>query len=220
MKNESPSFSSNEKKSALKHSEKKESNTELFQNYGRYRWFYTHSGKFVYGGKSAEQNDEVVRKLIKDKKNYIMMHTKIPGSPFAVILEPMGHVTIEDMEQTAIWTACFSRAWRSNLNKTVVDIFLTEQLEKKSGMNMGTFGVIGKIDRMPVDLKLVLTEQHGILRAVPEKSVKGKKLLKIVPGDIQKDKFVDQIIKSLKLKDSQKDELLNALPTGGFRIVK
>ena len=149
-----------------------------------------------------------------------MMHTKTLGSPFAVILEPMGHVTVEDMEQSAIWTACFSRAWRGNQKNAVVDIFLTEQLEKKAGMNTGSFSVIGKVDYLTVELKLVLTEQHGILRAVPQKSVKGKKLLTIIPGDIPKEKFVEQIIKTLRLKDSQKDELLNALPTGGFKIVK
>ena len=148
------------------------------------------------------------------------MHTKIPGSPFAVIVEPMGHVTLKDMEEVAIWTACFSRAWRSNLKKTVVDIFLTEQLVKSRGMNPGTFSVIGKIDRMPVELKLVLTHQHGVLRAIPHGSIHGKELSSIIPGEIPKDKFVEQMIKSLKLKDTQKDELLNALPTGGFKTAK
>ncbi len=87
-------------------------------------------------------------------------------------------------------------------------------------MNVGSFSVIGQIDRMPVDLKLALTHQHGVLRAVPINSLHGKNLGTIISGETPKEKFAEIMMKNLKLEDSRKDELLNALPTGGFRVVK
>ena len=185
--------------------------------YHKYRWFFTKSGKLVYGGKSAEQNEEVVRDLIKSKKNRIIMHTKIPGSPFAVIDDYVGSVTLKDMDEAAIWTACFSRAWRNGLKKTTIDIFLSEQLVKKSGMSAGTFGVIGKIDRVTVELKLALCKQKDILRAAPLESCNGKKLAVIFPGNIEKEEFAKQISDKLKI---DKEEVLNALQTGGFGVGK
>jgi len=182
--------------------------------YHKYRWYFTNSNKLVYGGKSAEQNEEVVHDLLKNKKNRILMHTKISGSPFAIVEDYVGSVTLEDMNEVAIWTACFSRAWRSNLKKTTVDIFLSEQVVKNKGMKSGTFSVFGKIDRIDVELKLVLCKQKGVLRAVPENSVEGKVLGVIVPGEIQKEKFAEEI--SLKYKIN-KEEVLNALPTGRFK---
>lgn len=187
--------------------------------YKKYKWFFTKSGKLVYGGKSAEQNEEVIRNLVKNKENFIMMHTKIPGSPFAVIRFSVKKISEADLEETAIWTACFSRAWKIGLKKTSVDIFLTEQLIKKKNMKLGTFGVIGKIDKKEAELKLVLTIQREVLRAVPEKTIKAndKKFIKIIPGNISKEELSKKIAKKLK---KQEEEVLNALPTGKFKEIK
>lgn len=187
--------------------------------YKRYKWFFTKSGKLVYGGKSAEQNEEVIRNLVKNKENFIMMHTKIPGSPFAVIRSSVKKVSRADLEEAAIWTACFSRAWKIGLKKTDVDIFLTEQLIKNKNMKLGTFGVIGKLDKKEAELKLVLTIQKGVLRAVPEKTVKmnNKKFAKIISGEISKEELAKKIAKELK---KQEEEVLNALPTGKFKEIK
>ena len=188
-------------------------------NYKKYRWFFTRSGKLVYGGKSAEQNEEIIRDLVKNKKEFIMMHTKIPGSPFAVIEAPVNKVSKSDLEETAIWTACFSRAWKKGLKKTEIDVFLTEQLIKKKGMKLGTFGVIGKVDKKDAELKLVLINQKGVLRAVPEKTVKAnnKKFAKIIFGNIPKEEFTRRLAKKL---NEDKEEILNSLPTGGFKEIK
>lgn len=202
-------------------------------DYTKYRWFYTKSGKLVYGGKSAEQNEEIVRKSVINldpKKKYnkefgqkkpstykIVMHTRIPGSPFAIVDSSSDKITKADLEETAIWTACFSRAWRTKLKKTTVDVFTTEQIVKRLGMKPGTFGVIGKIDRIDVELKLVLSEQKGILRAIPENSTKDKALMTIIPGDIPKEQFAKEIAKKFKKTE---EEVLNALPTGSFKELK
>lgn len=185
-------------------------------NYKKYRWFFTKSEKLVYGGKSAEQNEEVLKELKNSKDDSVIMHTKDPGSPFAVIISPIKKISEDDLIETAIWTACFSRAWRSKSKKAVVDIFSKSQIFKDAKMKLGTFGVKGKIERKEVALKLVLTEQKGILRAVPERSADGKIIVRIIPGKIPKEEFAKIISEKTK---KNIDEILSALPTGGFRVI-
>ncbi|HRZ85161.1 MAG TPA: NFACT RNA binding domain-containing protein [Candidatus Paceibacterota bacterium] len=180
-------------------------------SYFKYRWFYTSSGKLVIGGKNALQNEEIVSNLIKSGKNYLVMHTKDPGSPFAVIQSEI--VSPNDIEEIAIFTGCFSRAWRENKKQVVVDIFQAIQLIKKKSMKVGTFGVSGNIQHKKVDLKLYLTKQKSVLRAVPFKP-KEKNVICIFPGKIDKQTFAEQM--SIKL-EIVRDEVLQALPAGGFK---
>lgn len=181
-------------------------------DYEKYKWFVTSSNKIVIGGKSAEQNEEVVNKYKTDKKfsKYVVMHTKTPGSPFSIIMSDK--YDKKDLEETAIFTGCFSRAWREKKKSVIIDVFLVEQIVKNKNMKTGTFGVIGKIDRKPVKLKLYLTKQNGKLRAIPFNT---KNSIPIIPGKMSKDKFAEQL--SIKL-DIPMEEILNALPTGGFQI--
>lgn len=188
----------------------------------KYRWFFTSSGKLVVGGKSAEQNDELLKKVKSEfKENFCVMHTAEPGSPFAIINTPQKELANSDIEEAAIFTACFSRAWRSQKKKAIVDIFSLEQLFKDSKMKQGTWGVIPPIKHKAVQLSLVLTIQEGSLRAVPEKSITNSSLLlaKIKPGKIDKTKMIKQIQETLKTPVSA-EEILAALPAGGVSIVK
>jgi len=188
-------------------------------DYKKYRWFFTKSGKLVYGGKSAEQNESIITQIMKGKKDCIIMHTKIPGSPFAVIASSPEKASEDDLEETAVWTACFSRAWRNGLYKTQIDIFNAGQLNKKKNMKPGTFGVSGKINKKIARLNLVLINQKNILRAVPEKTAKANSKIfsKIIPGKISKDDFAEYLAKKIKKTN---EEILNALPAGGFKEIK
>ncbi|MBS3072748.1 DUF814 domain-containing protein [Candidatus Pacearchaeota archaeon] len=180
--------------------------------YEKYKWFLTSSKKLVIGGKNAEQNEELVKKYQNDGKfsKYVVMHTKTPGSPFSIILSDKYNE--KDLEECAIFTGCFSRAWRERKKSVIVDVFLLEQIVKNKGMKTGTFGVVGKIDRKEIMLKLYLTKQKGKLRAVP---FPGKNPICISPGKTSKDKFAEQL--SVKI-DISMQEILNALPTGGFQL--
>ena len=102
------------------------------------------------------------------------------------------------------------------MNKVEVHVFLTEQVFKKPQMSTGTFGVMGKIDKLKAELKLALVKQRGVFRAVPFSAAKGKKYSVIVPGKVSKDKFAERLASDLKV---EKDEILNALPTGSFKEI-
>src|SRR3989338_1642092 len=134
-------------------------------NYKNYRWFFTSSEKLVVGGKSAIQNDELLNLICKDKNSYVVMHTHQPGSPFAVIISPASEVNEEDKDECGVFTASFSRAWRSGDKETVIDSFLSKQLYKSPSMKLGTWGVKPPIAHFKKELNLVLAEQKGILRA-------------------------------------------------------
>ncbi len=194
---------------------------ELESNYKKYKWFCTSSGKLVVGGKSAEQNDELLKLLKKQNKECVMMHTSEPGSPFSVILADVKDVKKSDIEECAVFTASFSRAWKLGKKTASIDIFKSSEIYKDSRMKTGTWGVLGRAKKVNASLMLVLTKQRGVLRAVPEKSIKSKKemIVKILPGNISKEDVLAKIQLEFGSALSH-EELLSALPSGGFKVIK
>lgn len=186
------------------------------EDYQKYRWFFTSNSILVVGGKSANQNDELIKKIKEKRKDFIVMHTADPGSPFAIILADKKDLSPEDLEQTAIWTASFSRKWREQNKTATVDIFNLSQLKKSLLMKTGTWGVKGQIQKKSVSLSLVLTKQNDKLRAVPKKTAE-EILLYISPG--KKDKTL-QVEKIQKIVKASKEEILGALPPGGVNFRK
>ncbi len=191
------------------------------EDYRKFKWFYTSSGKLVVGGKSAAQNDELMKRVKQSGDNRVVMHTSDPGSPFSVIVSDVKKVTQNDLEECAVFTGCFSRAWKEGKKSTQVDMFYSDQVEKRKGMKTGTWGVNGKVKKFKVTLELVLTRQDDVLRAVPEKSVKKKHiLLKIAPGKIDKRQMIVKLSMELGDDNINEQELIAALPAGGIRIIK
>jgi len=191
------------------------------KDYNKYRWFFTSSNKLVVGGKNALQNDSLLKSLKERDENYYVMHTSLPGSPFCIIISDEGDVTKNDLEECAIYTGCFSKAWKDGKRETIVDIFKMSQLSKNPKMKTGTWGVSGKVKKISCELKLILTKQKKIYRAVPESTTNEKdSLIVLFPGKVDKIKIVDKIISILKTKEEKKEELLSALPAGGIKIKK
>lgn len=191
---------------------------ELFKDFKKYKWFYTSSGKLVIGGKSASQNEEILRIIKKSGKEFFIMHTSDPGSPFSIIISEIEKVNKYDLDEAASFTGSFSRAWRSGKKKAVVDIFLASKLFKIPLMKEGTWGVKEVISKKEINLELALTMQEGILRAVPIETVKSKDiLLKVTPGKVDKTKMLNELKTKLKNKFSS-DQILSALPAGGLEI--
>ena len=186
------------------------------ENFNHYRWFYTSKKTLVVGGKNATQNDELLMEIIDAKKNLYVLHTSSPGSPFSVIMKESEKVSAEEIKETAIFTACFSQAWKTRAKKTLVDIFLSEQLSKPKGAKTGMWHVKGKVKKIDVPLSLVLTRQSGVLRAVPvgiSKSI----LAHISPGRLDKQAAVAQCEVILE-NNVKHDELMAALPAGGMAV--
>ena len=190
------------------------------ENYQKYKWFFTSSGNLVVGGKSASQNDELLKKIKQRKEEHLVMHTSEPGSPFTVIANEVSKLTDKDIDECAIFTGCFSRAWKLGKKKTIVDIFKSSQVHKDKKMKVGTWSVVGKISKKTIELKLALTRQNGILRAVPFSTVKKADiLLKVCPGKIDKKDMLAKMQMELD-EDLSQEELLSALPAGGVAVCR
>ncbi len=145
------------------------------------------------------------------------MHTSEPGSPFCIMVSDLKEIEQSDIKECAIFTGCFSKAWKDGKRSAKIDIFKLSQLNKNPNMKEGTWGVYGKVQRILVPLELVIVRQKNILRAVPEISVRNmKNLIKITPGNITKDEMLPKL--EIELNEPlSKDEVLSALPTGKFK---
>ncbi len=91
----------------------------------------------MIGGKNAQQNEELVSAFIG--KNEIILHTKIAGSPFCVILGE--DITKQDIKEAAVFCAKYSKDWKSHHKDVEVHIFSGKDVHKEKDMNVGTFGV-------------------------------------------------------------------------------
>jgi len=180
--------------------------------YKKYRWFFTKADKLIIGGKSASQNDELLSQLKQQSNDYIILHTTAPGSPFAIILADPRSIIDDDKEEAAIFTACFSQAWKQKKSPVSIDLFLLSQLSKPTKLKEGTWMVHGSKAQLQVPLELALTTQKEVLRAVPLKTLGRKKPLALLkPGTTEKKQLIAKLHKLLKLPLL---ELESALPAG------
>lgn len=111
---------------------------EIEKKYCKYREFATSSGKFVIGGKNAEQNEKVVEQAGKEE---VILHTKEAGSPFCNIKSRFNNLTKKDIKEAAIFCARYSRDWKKNVGDVEVHWFLGKEVFKEKNMKTGTFGV-------------------------------------------------------------------------------
>ncbi|MEI6732267.1 MAG: NFACT RNA binding domain-containing protein [archaeon] len=191
----------------------------LFEDYQKYRWFFTSQDNLVVSGKNALQNDELLSRIKNSKKELIVMHTTLPGSPFSVILTEEKKVKKSDIEECAIFTGSFSQAWKLGAKKASIDVFKSSSIHKDKLMKPGTWGVRSIIERMAIPLSLSLTKQEEVVRAVPSSMVNSKNKLIIVPGSIKKEDFILKIELETKGEYGQ-EELVSALPAGGFKLLR
>ena len=188
------------------------------KDYKNYKWFFTSNNILVVGGKSDEQNELALKHF--SKPEYTIMHTSKPGSPFMIIQSDKP--TKKDLEETAIFCACFSKQWKTvkSSSKIDIDIFKGEQIYKTKLMKKGTFGIKGKKETIKVKPELVLIFQRGKLRAVPRNSHE-KILAEIKPGKLSKEQATEKIAKKIKDKFHLpiiKDEILQAIPSGKLSV--
>ena len=190
--------------------------SNLDRKYENFRWFFTSSNTLVVGGKNDEQNEIVLKEFLKP--NYIIMHTSAPGSPFMVIQSDKP--SKKDIEETAIFCACFSQQWKSGKKLIDIDIFKGEQIYKTKTMKTGTFGVKDKKKTFKVKPELVLVIQNGKLRAVP-KSTKQEALAEIKQGSLSKEEAAIKISRIIKDKyhfPVSRDEIMSAIPSDKLSV--
>lgn len=190
--------------------------SNLDRKYEEFRWFFTSNNVLVLGGKNDEQNEIALENF--SKPNHVVMHTSAPGSPFMIIQSD--NPSKKDLEETAIFCACFSQQWKLGKRLIDIDVFKGEQIYKTKGMKTGTFGIRGTKKTLKVRPELVLVIQNGKLRGVPKTSNQ-EKLAEIKQGNLSKEQAAIKI--SEKIKDKyhfpiSKDEIMSAIPSDKLSV--
>lgn len=188
------------------------------RDYMSYRWFFTSEGTLVVGGKSEDQNELALRFF--RKPHYTVMHTTKPGSPFMIIQsdEP----SKKDLEECAVFCACFSKEWKSvkKGGKVDIDVFKGADIFKNKDMKTGTFGVKKK-KKVKAKPELMVIIQKGKIKAVPKVKRAEESLAVITPGKMDKETAAGKIAKKIKdkfLLPVSKEEVMRAIPSGNMSV--
>jgi predicted ribosome quality control (RQC) complex YloA/Tae2 family protein len=102
----------------------------------KFREFETSSGKKVLAGKSAQNNEDLIKQIDNEE---IVLHTAKPGSPFVNIKDKKP--TKQDIKEAAIFCSLKSQDWRDNKKDVVVHYFHGRDVYKEKKMKLGMFGV-------------------------------------------------------------------------------
>ncbi len=191
----------------------------LFSNtnsdYKKYRWFFTTNNILVIGGKNDEQNELAINNFLK--ADYLVAHTSNPGSSFMILQSD--NPSKKDIEEVAVFCACFSKEWKLGKKKVDIDIFKGKDIYKTKTMKRGTFGVDGEKKVITVKPELILVFQKGNLKAIPKinkNKDNSETLAEIKPGKVDKEKAAEILVKKIKDKYNypvSKEEIMMAIPS-------
>ena len=190
--------------------------------YEKFRWFISSKGFLVVGGRDATSNEIVVKK--HTDANDLVLHTDMAGSPFFVVKSSGIKIDEKTIEEAADATCTFSRAWKLGLHTSSVFYVSPEQVSKKakSGeyMGKGAFMIYGKTNYIDnrVNLAIGITQSQQIMSG-PVDAVRAN-CSKFVTLEQGSDK-ASEVAKYIRHKTGGTiDEIIRALPSGGFRIIK
>lgn len=185
--------------------------------YENFRWFYTSKHNLAVGGRDATSNEILIKKHM-DKTDTVF-HTDMAGSPF-FLLKAEKPDPIE-LEEVAITTASFSRAWRMGL--TTLDVFYVkpEQVSKtaKSGefMQKGSFMIIGKTNYIHPKIGIVIGMFEGRIMAGAHTAVQKNcdKTIIITQGKMKTSEAAKKIRKKI---GGELDDIIRCIPAGGVTL--
>ncbi|MCK4429147.1 MAG: DUF814 domain-containing protein, partial [Candidatus Aenigmarchaeota archaeon] len=197
--------------------------------YEQFRYFHTSDGFLVIAGKDADTNEKLIKKYCR--KNDIVLHAHIPGSPFGIIRSEGGEITTEAKKEAAQFVACYSRFWILKLGLADIYWVTPEQVTKKvpghQSIKKGSFMIYGKRNFLRVELRFTigLDDKFKIVKG-PLDSVKkrAKYFITLTPGEKEGKELADEIKSKLekqmgkedkgKIKNINPDEFLKIVPYG------
>jgi predicted ribosome quality control (RQC) complex YloA/Tae2 family protein len=197
----------------------------------KYRWFITSNNLLVVGGKSATQNEEIVKKYMKKDDSYF--HADLHGAPHCIVKvsehKKLKSVPEESKIEVAQFAVSFSSAFEKGISIADAYSVTPEQVSKSapSGMSMGTgaFMIYGEREyfkKTKVEVAIGYYPKESTLMCGPTTAIKKwcNNVILLKQGTIEKNK-ASKIIKD-KFKDKGLDfkiDLINSLlPNGTFEI--
>lgn len=196
--------------------EKRTRKTEWFE---KFRWFYTSKGTLCIGGKDASTNEVLIKKYTESTNK--VFHTEMAGSPF-FILKCTKEPDAVELQEVAIATACYSRAWKRGISGTDVFYVLPSQVSKEaqSGefISKGSFMIRGKKNFLRADMKLTIgVDQLGRVMAGPFSAIRAhcKQVVTVIQGEGKTSDLAKRIAKKL---GGSIDEFVKVIPAGGSKF--
>ncbi len=184
------------------------------QWYEAFRWMFTSKGKLVIGGKDARTNEIIVRKYLEPRD--LFFHADIVGAP-SVILKRGKEADEDEIRETAIFAASYSRAWKMGLSSVDVYYVNSDQvsLSPPSGEYRPKGGVIVKGKRNYIKVPLLLYVNFDGEKFYVSVYRTENSIAKLVPGKKEKGELADKIIKKVNADRFLKNQLMEILPSGG-----
>jgi len=190
--------------------------------YEKFHWFYTSGGLLAIGGRDSTQNEIIIKKYMEISD--LVFHTEMAGSPFFLLKEGKDKKTKEDLEEVAIATASFSKAWSSNVSSENVYWVKPEQVTKESKageyLSKGSFMVYGRknfLKNTALQLSIGI-DKEGKVFAGPRTAVtkNAVKYVSVSQGSEKKSDIAKKISHQLGTKDL--DGVMRSLPAGTFAL--
>ncbi len=205
-----------------------------------YRWTLTPSGLIAVGGRSAPQNDAVVKKYLREGDRYA--HAEIHGAPSIVVRPadgPSVEISEEDLRVACQFAACSSRAWRQYGAASAYWV-TPAQVNKtpRSGefVPKGAWIVHGKrniVDNLPMEWMVAEVcmnfdgtpvppdqepPERSVMKVVggPDLSAHARRSLRLVPGDVDPNDLAAELAEQWGVEI---EAMQQALPPGPARVV-
>lgn len=197
----------------------------------RYRWFYTSDGFLAIGGRDSSSNSSIIRKHLE--KNDKIFHAEVFGSPFFILKNGIDATPI-NLDEVAIATVCFSRAWREAMYGLSAYWVYPDQVKKAAPTGQflpkGSFSIDGqrnflKVSTLKLAVGLLKQDDVLLLCCGPIEPIKKKSICAAIiePGGSEmvdcakkiKSEFVSY---DERVKDMSIDEFVRLLPAGESHI--
>ncbi len=190
--------------------------------YQKFRWFRSSNGFLVVGGRDATSNEVLIKK--HTEKNDLVFHTDVAGSPFVVIKASENEIDKKTIDETAQFTASYSRAWKQGVGSLDVFYISPEQVTKKtpSGeyMGHGSFMVYGKKNWIKTELRIAVCLSEGAFLCGPVESITSKtgKYVLFGPGTTRAADIAKKIKAELfQISSKEEQDVLRKMSTEGIQ---
>ena len=195
----------------------------------RFRWFISSDGNIIVAGKDAKNNEQVVKKYLREGDRYA--HADIHGAPSCVIKNkdidgketPISEITLNEACQFA---AGYSKAWKQFAEAQAYWV-LPEQVSRtpQSGefLPKGAFVIRGKRNYYKCKLELavgqIMIDDTKKIMGGPVDAVKKRsdKYVVIVPGDMKKNTIAHKLS---KVFDVPADQIEKVFPPGDVTVIE
>lgn len=193
--------------------------------FDRYKWFVSSNGHLVLSGRDARNNDQLVKKHLKD--NDIYVHADVHGAPSIVVKEG-ADASEDDLREAATFALAQSKAWTSCFAEGAAYWVRPDQVSKTPQpgefVPRGAFIVRGRrnyLYHLLVELAVGEVEYEGARKVMcgpaPVVKKRAQRLVVLRPSKEKKGKQVSKLAKEFHVPE---EELARTLPPGSFDIVE